>query len=718
MASIPENYRRLEGSERHPAPGATLLGPADDNESFRVTIVLRRRPDGPPPPDYAHFLTPPPARRVRMSHDEFAATYGAHPDDLAKVTDFAKSQGLTVVETNAARRTVVVSGTVAQMSKAFAVTLGRYEHSVVRRRGKEPQTEAYRGREGFIHVPGIVADIIVGVFGLDNRRITKRNAGTGDPPNTTTVTIQQVTQLYTFPTNSATGQIIAICSQNGYLQSDISANFPSSPPTITDVTVDASNDGTADDETTQDIVIAASAAPGAAIAVYFSTDSQQGWVDLIGRVVHPQPGDPVCSVLSCSYYVANGDDAAGLAKGSATTSWVAATSNAFQDAAIQGVTICVASGDDGTDSGVGDGKAHVQYPGSDPWVLSVGGTTIGNVSGASFDEYVWNDTSGSFGSGATGGGISDYFVPKPSYQNNAGVPGSLNDGHDGRGVPDVAANASPNSGYPITLGGSPSTANGTSAAAPLWAGLIAVINAAIGANVGFVNPRLYALGLRAFRDIVGAPGPADNGLNGIKGYPAGPGWDACTGWGSPNGVALLNALNPDPIANAIWLLAILATPNPPPNSALPPTAWVGSTAPSSGATRTQPLYDTIQSFLGVIFTASPDMKTASSDIKSALADVANVLGAIATNIPTTGTVLTDFNNAMTALQESLALAQSLAPSSATAVLTSASGLFQRLQAQLTAIANTPAAGAINQVVAELAQLSQLITALADLFPPP
>jgi hypothetical protein len=184
-----------------------------------------------------------------------------------------------------------------------------------------------------------------------------------------------------------------------------------------------------------------------------------------------------------------------------------------------------------------------------------------------------------------------------------------------------------------------------------------------------------------------------------------------------NGVALLNALNPDPIANAIWLLAVLATPNPLPNPALPPTAWVGSTAPSSGATPTQPLYGVIQSFLGAIFTASTDMQAASNDIKSALADVAKVLGAIATNIPTTGTVLTDFNNAMTALQNSISLAQSLAPSSATAVLTSASGLFQRLQAQLTAIANTGTAGTINQVIAELAQLSQLITAIADLFPP-
>ena len=469
-----------------------------------------------------------------MSSDEFVAKYGAAPDDFQKVSDFAKAQGLQVVETNAARRSVVVSGTAAQMSKAFAVTLGRYQHTIVRGRAGKPQTESYRGRDGFIHVPKDLADIIVGVFGLDNRRITKRNGG--DPPNTTTISLATVRKLYNFPTNSAAGQTVAILSETGYHPADIRSSL-GSLPTITDVTVDASNDGSADPETTQDICIAASAAPGAAIAAYFTLGSQQGWVDLIGRVVHPSAGDPVCSVLSSSFYVADGDDAASLTGEGISTSWLTAVHQAFQDAAIMGVTICIASGDTGTESKLSDGKAHVQYPGSDPWVLAVGGTTIGNVTATSFEEWMWNDNWG-----ATGGGISDFFNALPAYQADAGVPVSLNDGHVGRGVPDVAANASPNSGYPITVGGEPFVANGTSAAAPLWAGLIAVINAALGENVGFVNPAIYAIGSTAFRSIPGSPGPANNGFDGVAGYPAGPGWDACTGWGSINGTALLEAL--------------------------------------------------------------------------------------------------------------------------------------------------------------------------------
>ena len=542
---VPDGHRRLPGSERKPGASARLIRAADDTAKLSATIVLRRRPDGPSIPDTAHYAATAPSQRSRLSHDDFAKRYGADDADIAKVEAFAQSYGLTVVDVNAARRTVVVTGTVAQFNEAFGVSLNYYEHKVARGRLQEEHTETYRGRDGSIHVPADLVDVIVAVLGLDDRRITKRNAG--DPPGTGRMTIPDMTRLYQFPTNPATGQTIAILSEAGYLPSDISANFAGHPPVITDVAVGASNDNTPDSETTQDIFIAASAAPGAEIAVYFTSYTQQGWFDLISRVVHPGSGDPTCSVLSSSFYVTNGDDEATLAAEGVSTSWLTAVTQAFQDAAIQGVTICIASGDSGADSKVGDGKAHVQYPASDPWVLSVGGTTVGDVNGASFEEYAWNDEFSFGGSpvvkGATGGGVSAYFDP-PSYQAGADVPPSLADGRHGRGVPDVSANASPNSGYPMILGGAPSDwpANGTSSSAPLWAGLIAVLNSALQHNVGFINPTLYQLGTNVFRDIVAQPGAADNSLNGVTGYPVRPGWDACTGWGSPNGTALLQAL--------------------------------------------------------------------------------------------------------------------------------------------------------------------------------
>ena len=541
MPDDSDNYAPLQGSERRAATGAKLLGPAESDNTITVTVMVRRRKDGPPMPEPE--LHTPQSERRRMPPEEFAAKYGAADEDFAKVADFARSHGLTVVETHPARRTMVLSGTIARMSSAFQVKLGLYEHTVTQDRSHETHTETYRGREGSIYMPKGLHGIVEGVFGLDNRNISKRNAA--DPPNTTTLTTTHIAQLYNFPTNSAAGQTIGIVSMDGYQPADIAATFGGNPPSVTDVPVDANNSGNADGETTQDICIAGLAAPGAAIAVYFQTGTQQGWVEMLGKVANPEGSDPHCSVISSSFYISNGDDSATLAKEGITAALLDAVSAAFQDAGVQGVTVCIACGDTGSNSKVNDGKAHVQFPGSCPWVLSIGGTTIGNVNGSSFDEYVWNDPAPSDPQqwGTTGGGISDHFNSLPSWQAAAGVPQSVNDGHVGRGIPDVSANASLNSGYSgIVIGGNAGVGNGTSASSPLWAGLIAVINAALGHNVGFVNPALYALGSSVFRDIVPGAGPMDNSNAGVTGYPAGVGWDACTGWGSPNGAALLAAL--------------------------------------------------------------------------------------------------------------------------------------------------------------------------------
>jgi kumamolisin len=576
MPRIPKGYKRMEGSERRPSPKAEYLGAADAKETLTITMILRRRPDGPAPPDFNDIATTPASKRRRLTADEFAAKYGAAPDEIARVVGFAQSHGLTVVETHAARRSVVVSGTVAQMNKAFAVTLGRYEQAVVHRRGERPQTETYRGWDGFIYVPEKLAGIIVGVFGLDNRSIDKHN-GAGDPQKTNPLTVPQVARLYRFPTNSAKGHSIGIVAVErgdgtcGYDPNDINQYYGSLngatglnlvPPTmpLPFVSIDGTQNkpGNPDIEATMDICIASTVAQGATIVVYFKQRREKAWIDLMGRLAFPDPGDPAPpSVLSCSFYISDGDDAETIANEGITVNFVNQLHEAFWDAARQGITVCISSGDTGSDSKVGsdptvsvssytfpaDYKAHVQYPGSDPWVLSCGGTTIGNVSGASFDEYVWNDDSG-----ATGGGVSAFF-PKPSYQKNAGIPVSVNDRRSGRGVPDIGANASANSGYWIPVGGNPLLLGGTSAAAPLYAGLIAVINAALRHDVGFLNPILYKLYRTVCRDVnpfatIPRSGPTTNSLHGIAGYPAKRGWDACTGWGSIDGKKFLAALRP------------------------------------------------------------------------------------------------------------------------------------------------------------------------------
>jgi kumamolisin len=536
----PEGYVPLVGSERLPAPGARRLGPADPSEVFTVTIALRRRPDGATLPTHGDFMTVPPARRQRMSNEEFVRRYGASQQDMDAVSAFASANALTVVEANAARRTVVVKATVAQIGQAFGVDLGLYEHDVDSR-------ETYRGREGVVSIPASLQGIVVGVFGLDNRPIGGRN-GT-QPPNTSPLTIPTVYKLYNYPANLAAGQTIGLVSQSGYSREDIAQFFQSLPaphtlPKITDILIGGATNSGHDPfgEITQDIDIAAAFAPGAAINVYIGHRSQQGWVDTIGRVAHPEAGDSPCSVLSTSWFIADGDDPAGMMRFGVTDAFITAVNNALHDAAIQGVTVCASTGDRGTDSHVADHKAHVQYPASDPWVLAVGGTTIGNVNGKSFDEYVWNDPDGG-NWGTTGGGVSARF-PVPSYQAHITVPASLNDPtFRGRGLPDVAGNANEHSGYSgIVVGGIARNGAGTSASAPQWAALIAVMNAALGFNLGYINPALYALAGAGFRDIVPGSGPCDNANNGVPGYPAGSGWDACTGWGSPDGQALLDKL--------------------------------------------------------------------------------------------------------------------------------------------------------------------------------
>jgi hypothetical protein len=545
MVSRPAGYRAIDGSERRHSPAARQIGPINPEEVFSVTVVLRRRPDGPPPPGYDYFLKVPPHRRQRVPNGEFARRYGAAPADIAQITGFAKSHQLTVVAVNEAGRTVKLRGTAAHMGEAFAVEFARYEHTVDRGRGQK-RTETYRGRQGFVYVPAALHSIIVGVFGLDSRGLGRR-AGNPEPPHTGTLDVSTVARLYNYPTNSAAGQTIGILSFGGYEASDITSYFAgigATAPVITDIDIDGTiNSGGADGETTQDIQIAAAFAPGAAINVYFfdwSTSGQMHWVDALTRVAHPEAGDTPCTVLSSSDYITDGDDAGGLDFG-ATLAQIAAIDLALQDCAIQGVTVCFCTADFGSAARIGDGQAHTCFPASDPWVLAVGGTTIGNINGNSFDEYVWNDPqAGNWGT--TGGGVSRYF-PVPGYQSEIAIPASISQpAFRGRGIPDVAGNANVNSGYNLILGGSASVGNGTSASTPQWAGLIAVINAALGVNLGFVNPAIYALGSSVFRDIVPGAGPADNGNSGVAGYPAGPGWDACTGWGSPNGQALLDGL--------------------------------------------------------------------------------------------------------------------------------------------------------------------------------
>jgi kumamolisin len=539
----PTGYVRLAGSERSLVPGAVLLGPADPKQEALVSVRVRRRPDAPSLPNPDELARP---DRTFPTRDEFAAAWGASEADLDAVVAFAAEHGLEVVERSVARRTVVLRGTVEQLSGAFGVSLGRY---------RLPDGE-YRGREGHVLVPEELSGIVQGVFGLDDRRMARRAIiyqQLAPDPVAGPLTPPEVAALYNFPTDvSAAGQTIGLIEFGpgaGYERADIDYFFQQTLGRATPGLIDIGVDGESNTpvgglhgpqgEVTLDIDVAGGAAEGPNLAVYFTPWTEQGWVDVISTAVHDTANRPV--VLSISWGWSENEQYGALAW---TPQAIAAVSETFQEAAALGVTVLAASGDDGTYCGIHDGKAHVLYPASDPYVTACGGTTVLTSAGSVFFETVWNGGQES----TTGGGVSDMFE-LPNFQAYADVDKSGNDGHAGRGVPDIAGNADPNSGYIIRIHGTDGQHGGTSATAPLYAGLVALLAAHLGKSVGYLNPRLYELASNpsqysyVFHDIVlgnnaeiflGSPQPPS--------YSARTGWDACTGLGSVDGGRLLEAL--------------------------------------------------------------------------------------------------------------------------------------------------------------------------------
>ena len=531
MAKKTVSRYTLPGSQCRAIAGARAAAPVLPDERIEVSVRLRAKPGARDLDAGGALADRPPAARSYLSRGEFAARHGAAKTDIAKVAAFAKAHGLAVVESSAPRRTVVLSGTAAAMSAAFGVTLKQFAHD----------GGTYRGRTGAISVPGALAGIVEGVFGLDNRpqasphfQVLGAPGVAGTRAAGASFTPPQLAALYDFPSGlDGKGQCIAIIELGGgFKPADISAYFTGLKlpvPNVKAIGVDGgrnhpTNASSADGEVMLDIEVAAAIAPKATIAVYFAPNTNQGFLDAITTAVHDSVNKP--SVISISW-------------GSAESNWTAQSmtqfDQAFQAAAAMGVTVCCAAGDNGSADGVGDGKPHVDFPASSPFALGCGGTRISAAGNAISAEVVWNENART---SATGGGVSGFFAV-PAYQKSAKVPPVAGGKKTGRGVPDVAGDADPNSGYRVRVDGQSMVIGGTSAVAPLWAGLIALLNQKLGKPVGYLNPLLYGslAGSGAFRDVV-------SGNNGS--YAAGPGWDACTGWGSPIGSKLLARLGAKP----------------------------------------------------------------------------------------------------------------------------------------------------------------------------
>lgn len=501
----------LPGSEKAAVSAAVRMKATPAKSKVTVSVIVKRkkplkinRAGGP----------------VRVTPAEFKKHHAADADALKRVRAFAREFHLKVESdpASALRRTVQMTGSAADIQKAFGVELKQTSIDGTK----------YRVREGGIHVPSTLTDVVEAVLGLDNRpqakphfRFHKRQA----PP--ASYTPPQVAKAYQWPANaSGAGQTIGIIELGGgYRTADLTAYFKTlglAAPAITAVLVDGgknkpSKANSADGEVMLDIEVAASVAPGAKVAVYFAPNTDQGFIDSITTAVHDTTNKP--SVISISW---------GGPESTWTQQSLTALDAACQSAAALGITITVAAGDDGsTDGGTGN---NVDFPASSPHVLACGGTKLDASGGTIVSEVVWNELANK--EGATGGGVSKIFA-LPTWQANANVP-APSSGVGGRGVPDVAGDADPTTGYTIRVDGTTSVIGGTSAVAPLWAGLVAVANQQLGAQVGFIQTAIYAAkGAAAFNDI-------QVGNNGA--FEAGPGWDACSGLGSPIAVKLISLL--------------------------------------------------------------------------------------------------------------------------------------------------------------------------------
>jgi kumamolisin len=507
----------LAGSHREAVAGAAATGPVDNNEMILATVVLRRRQRANMPAAEAFAFQQPHTRQYH-TRGEFAVLHGADTGDMAAVEAFAHDNGLTVSERSAARRSVVLKGTAANMQKAFGTTLAHYTTAA----------GGYRGRTGALTIPANLDGVIMAVLGLDTRPIAKPHSRRAQAARVSdALAPTQVANAYSFPAGAnGTGQTIGIIELGGgYNTDDLNTYFGGHAPTITSISVDGGAnqpgvDQDADGEVMLDIEVTGAVAPGARIVVYFAPNTDQGFHDAITTAVHDTVNTP--SVISISW---------GGPEDVWTPQAASAMLQACTDAAGVGVTITAASGDNGATDGVSDGKLHVDLPACLPPVLACGGTKLTLTNGTIKTEVVWNELAN--GEGATGGGVSNIYS-LPSYQAKAGVPPQKNTNFIGRGVPDVAGDADPVTGYKVRVDGQDTVIGGTSAVAPLWAGLIALFNQQIGNPVGFIQPALYQLiGTTSFHEIT-------QGNN--DGYQAGPNWNACTGLGSPNGAAILKAL--------------------------------------------------------------------------------------------------------------------------------------------------------------------------------
>ncbi len=513
-------FLSLPGSCRALPAGSARVGAVPDDHVVEASLYLKPRDESALSRELAAIVDPD-AKRAHLA----AARAALYREDIRQVSEYASSHGLTVTQAAPARRLVQVAGSPSAIGAAFGTALSLYHADGVE----------FRGHSGEVQLPERLHGLVESVLGLDTRAIAHTRIVRPRLAQPAGLEPNKIGPLYDFPTGvTGAGVTVALIELGGgFKASDNAQAFKAmglAVPRVVAVSVDGARNTTgsdADGEVALDIQVTGGLAPGAEIAVYFAPNTDAGFSDAISQAVHDSANKP--SVISISW---------GGPESSWTASSVTTMNTVLQDATTLGISVYVACGDSHATDGVDDGKAHVDFPASSPYATGCGGTRITHSATSISAEVVWND--GDSG-GGTGGGISDLF-PVPAFQNGVSLPPSVNGGRKGRGVPDVAGDASPSSGYLIVIDGKKEVVGGTSGVAPLWAGLTALINQKATVPVGFLPDFLYSqveVGKKLTIEITQGN---NNPPNSTIGYNAGPTWNACTGLGRPDGKALFAAL--------------------------------------------------------------------------------------------------------------------------------------------------------------------------------
>ncbi|WP_420065419.1 S53 family peptidase [Pectobacterium colocasium] len=520
-------YQLLKGSERGNIADAAYRERCDVNESVRVMLVLRFTT---PDEEYyaeLHDSIDPQFGGINanrpLSRADYARKFSADEADIEHVRAFARHHRLSIEREHAASRTVFLTGTVGQMEQAFRVSLARYDH----------KHGTFRGRAGGIYLPEYLQGVVIAVLGLDERLATSsclhiNETFSNAAKRPSGYTPLELAEFYHFPEHDGAGKCIGIIALGGgYRLPQLEHYFKRmgiNPPQVVDVCVGGARNAPAssegdkavspiDIEVQMDIEIAGALAPAANIVVYFAPNTDAGFLEAINAAVHDEKNAP--SVISISW-------------GSSESQWTAQSlqvyNQSFQTAAALGITVCVASGDRGSKDGEPHGL-HVDFPASSPYVLACGGTHLQKTR----EETTWHSRDGS----ATGGGVSQHFT-LPNWQLGLSLVDKYGGHHplQHRGVPDVSGHADPETGYLVEVNGREGVVGGTSAVAPLWAGLLVRMLALTHSASLFIPPLLYR-NRHSCKDIV-------RGNNGA--FVASEGWDACTGLGAPDGMKLLSLL--------------------------------------------------------------------------------------------------------------------------------------------------------------------------------